>query len=362
MNQDVKQDWRSVLIDINTTVLSAINQMTIGASRILLVVDQEMHLLGVITDGDIRRHLLKQASLEATVEQVMRKNPVTAYLSENKDQLLQKMHNMGILQLPIMDEENHVVGLETLESLLAKKSRENWVIFMAGGLGKRLHPLTIDCPKPLLKVGNKPILEISLENFIQCGFKNFYISVNYKAEMIRNYFGSGEKWGVQINYIEENTALGTAGSLSLLPAIPSQPFFVINADILTNINFGHIIDFHHEQKSKPYATLCIRLHQNTIPFGVVQINELDHRLLKIEEKPTKDYFVNAGIYILDPRSLQHLIFNAYCDMPTFLMQLTKENLPVGTFPIREYWLDIGHHDNLTQASSDYLEVFSNLLI
>src|SRR3990167_3720601 len=357
MNKDVKQSWRNVLTPVNATVLSAINQMSTGAWRILLVVNDEMQLLGVITDGDIRRHLLKQASLEAPVEQIMNKRPVTASIAVSQDQLLMKMHSLGIMHLPIVDEDNHVVGLETFDSIFAKKSRENWVVFMAGGMGKRLHPLTVDCPKPLLKLGDKPIAEILLENFFQCGFKNFYFSVNYKADMIRHYFGSGDRWGVHIQYIEEDAALGTAGSLSLLPTIPDQPFFVVNADILTNINFAHVLDYHQEQNNKAYATLCVKLYQNTIPFGVVHINENDHRLIRIEEKPKENYFVNAGIYILDPKSLEYLSFNSYCDMPHLLTNLTSKNLHVATFPIREYWLDIGHHDNLVTAARDYLEVF-----
>lgn len=358
MNKEVKSHWRNAIIDVKESVLTAINQMNNGGSRILLVVNAGLNLLGVITDGDIRRHLLKQISLDVTVDQVMNKNPVTASITENQDQLLMKMHSHGILQLPIVDENNRVVNLETFDTLFAKKSRENWVIFMAGGLGKRLHPLTLDCPKPLLKIGDKPIAEILLEHFIQCGFKNFYFSVNYKAEMIQQYFGSGARWGVQIEYIKENDALGTAGSLSLLPTRPDQPFFVVNSDILTNINFGHILDFHQEQEKRAQATLCVRLHQNTIPFGVVNINENDHRLISIDEKPKKNYFVNAGIYILEPSALDHLSFNTYCDMPNFLVHLVQQNLRVDTFPIREYWLDIGHHDNLMKAASDYLEVFS----
>src|SRR3990167_6000424 len=354
---DLEKHWKKTLISADTTILSAINQMTIAALRILLVVDSEMHLLGVITDGDIRRHLLKQASLEVTVANIMRKNPVTAFISENKEQLLMKLHATGILHIPIVDENNHVVGLETFDSIYSKNSRENWVIFMAGGVGKRLQPLTVDCPKPLLKVGGKPISEILLENFIQCGFKNFCFSVNYKADMIRGYYGSGDRWGVNIHYIEEDDALGTAGSLSLLAKIPDRPFFVVNADVLTNINFGHILDFHQEHKSSIGATLCIRLHQHVIPFGVTQIDELNHCLISMEEKPKKNYFVNAGIYVLEPRSLEYLSYNSYCDMPNLLKKLMEKNITVATFPISEYWLDIGHHDNLMQAAIDYVEVF-----
>lgn len=357
MTKDI-QHWKSTLIAINTSVLTAMKRMDENALRVLLVVDDAQRLLGIVTDGDFRRYLLKQASLEESIEKVMNKNPVTASFSESQDQLLMKMQSLKILHVPIVDEDKRVINLETLESVFAKNHRDNWVIFMAGGMGKRLHPLTVDCPKPLLKVGDKPISEILLENFIKCGFKNFYFSVNYKADMIRSYYGSGARWGVNIQYIEENDALGTAGSLSLLPSLPDKSFFVINADILTNINFGHILDFHQENNTLNHATLCVRQHQNTIPFGLVHIDKQSHKLIDIEEKPTKTYFVNAGIYILEPSTLQHLSFNSYCDMPNFLTRLVKQELNVTTFPIREYWLDIGHHENLVRAATDYLEVFS----
>ncbi len=358
MGKDSKFNWQAVLTSINTNVLTAIKRMDTYGLRVLLVVDDDRHLLGIITDGDVRRYLLKQASLEASIESVMNKNPITASISESQDQLLMRMRSLGILHLPIVDEERRVIGMETFNSIYDKNTRDNWVVFMAGGMGKRLHPLTIDCPKPLLKIGDKPIIEILLENFTKCGFRNFYFSVNYKADMIRDYFGSGARWGVQIQYIEENDVLGTAGSLSLLPSVPEKPFFVVNSDILTNINFGHLLDYHQEQKIKTNATLCVMEHQHTVPFGVVSINDVDHKLISIEEKPTTNYFVNAGIYILEPDVLQHLSFNLYCDMPNFLMSLVRQGLSVSTFPIREYWLDIGHHDNLLRAATDYLEVFS----
>lgn len=358
MIKDVKAHWKNVLINIDSNILSAIKKLDVEALRVLLVIDDLQRLLGIITDGDIRRYLLKQGNLEESVEKVMNKNPITASLSENQDQLLMKMHSLGILHLPIVDDKKRVVGLETFDSLFVKNTRDNLVVFMAGGAGKRLHPLTADCPKPLLKIGDKPISEILLDNFIKSGFKKFYFSVNYKSNMIRDYYGSGARWGVTIEYIEENAALGTAGSLSLLPIVPDKPFFVINADILTNINFGHVLDFHQEHAPKAQATICVRQYQNTIPFGVVNITENDHQLIDIEEKPTKNYFVNAGIYILEPKNLEHLAFNTYCDMPNFLTQLVKKGLSITTFPIREYWLDIGHHDNLVRAASDYIEIFS----
>lgn len=359
MRKDIKNNWRNVVISKEKSILSAIRHMDEEGLRVLLIIDNLERLCGIITDGDIRRYILKNGSLENNVEHIMNKNPVTAFAEETRDQLLAKMNSSGILHLPIIDNNNRLVGLETLDSIYTGKNRDNMVVFMAGGIGKRLHPLTVNCPKPLLKVGDKPISEILLEVFIKSGFKNFYFSVNYKSDMIREYYGSGKKWGIEIDYIEENNMLGTVGSLSLLSSLPDKPFFVVNADILTNVDFGHILDYHLSQDKKSYATICVRQHQISIPFGVVHINEDDHSLFKIEEKPIQNYFVSTGVYILEPDILKHLSYNSFCDMPQFLTHLVEKGLHISTFPIREYWLDIGHHDNLFQAATDYTELFSS---
>ncbi|OGT44924.1 MAG: alcohol dehydrogenase [Gammaproteobacteria bacterium RIFCSPHIGHO2_12_FULL_38_11] len=353
-----KDSWHRVLIRPDYSVISAIETINKEALGVLLVVDDNNVLLGVITDGDIRRHLLRQGNLEAPVSTIMNKNPKIAYENQTREQLLIKMQNLIILHLPIVDDNHRVVGLETLNHLSAKKQLHNPVIFMAGGLGTRLHPLTLDFPKPLVKVGNKPILEILLENFINQGFVHFYFSVNYKADMIQHYFGSGERWGVDIQYLYENQALGTVGSLNLLPSIPQLPFFVVNADIMTNLNFEQILEFHTQNSYQPVATICVRQYQNTIPYGVVQIDQHQHNLLGIHEKPTQSYFVNAGIYILNPTVLSHLPQkNTFYDMPSLLLELVKNNQFVATFPIQEYWLDVGSHANLSQAMIDYEKVF-----
>lgn len=357
-----KDSWKRVLVSPNVTVIFAIEKITKEALRVLLVINENGALLGVITDGDIRRHILKRGSLDVAVTEVMRKNPITALETECKDQLLVKMQNLNILHLPIIDSDNIVIGLETLNSLTAKTTHTNWIVFMAGGLGTRLHPLTLDSPKPLMKIGNKPILEILLENFISKGFVNFYFSVNYKANMIQDYFSDGKKWGVAIHYIHEDRRLGTVGSLNLLPAKPNEPFFVVNADIMTNLEFDKILEFHQYHIHNPIATVCVRQYENTIPYGVVNINPHDHCLLNIEEKPTHTYFVNAGIYILHPDVLYYFPDTAvHYDMPSLLSELVKKNKIVATFPIREYWLDVGSHANLSQAVDDYQKVFFNAM-
>lgn len=353
-----KDAWQRVLISPQYSVISSIEKIGKEALRVLLVVDENQHLLGVVTDGDIRRHLLRHGSLDAPVFDIMNKNPKTAYLTTNKEQLLMKMQNLNILHLPIVNSENKVVGLETFNSLTTKTKRDNWVIFMAGGLGTRLHPLTLDYPKPLVKIGNKPILEILLENFVKNGFRHFYFSVNYKAYLIQEYFGDGDKWGITIRYLEENTALGTAGCLNLLPEKPFQPFFVMNADILTNLNFDQMLEFHMHDANQSIATICVRHYKNTIPYGVVNIDNRYHNLISIEEKPTHSYFVNAGIYILNPEALNYFpAHSTRYDMTTLLLTLARKKKFIATFPIQEYWLDVGCHENLSQAASDYQKVF-----
>ena len=201
-----------------------------------------------------------------------------------------------VRHLPIIDESGCLVGLETFEDLLAPTEKNNFVVLMAGGLGERLRPLTETCPKPMLKIGDKPILENILTNFIEYGFRRFFISVNHLAEVVKRYFGTGSDWGVEIHYLQEKHRLGTAGALSLLPQNPSEPIFVMNGDLLTKVNFSQLLDFHFEQKAN--ATMCVREYDFQVPYGVVKIDR--HTITAIEEKPVQRLFVNAGIYILEP--------------------------------------------------------------
>ncbi len=352
-----RKNWQKIFVHSHDKIFSAIEKINYEALGIVLVVDQNKKLLGVVTDGDIRRHLLKHGSLDAPVSLIMNDNPKVALPHESKNQLLSKMQQFNILHLPIVNTENQVISLETLHHLTATQKRDNWVVIMAGGLGSRLHPLTLDTPKPLLKIGGKPILEILLENLVRSGFHQFYFSVNYKAHMIQDYFGCGEKWGVTIRYLFEQEVLGTAGSLRLLPEKPSEPFFVVNADIMTDLDFSKMLEFHAHHPQNPIATLCVRQYQNMIPYGVAHIDELHHCLLYIEEKPINLYFVSAGIYILQPATLDFFAHDAkHIDMPNLLHTFVSQKKCVATFPIQEYWLDVGSHDNLFRAASDYKNI------
>ncbi|MBF0461613.1 MAG: NTP transferase domain-containing protein, partial [Magnetococcales bacterium] len=231
--------------------------------------------------------------------------------------------------------------------------KDNWVVLMAGGLGSRLGPLTEACPKPLLRVGPKPILEVILESFLEYGFKRFYVSVNYKKQMIQSHFGDGSAWGAEIRYLEEKERMGTAGSLSLLPERPAQPFFVMNGDLLTRIHFQHILDFHTKHQAQ--ATLCVRRVEQTIPFGVVEMEQ--HRLVRIEEKPTHHYFVNAGIYVLEPTLLTLIPDQQYLDMPDLFRRAMAQGHATAAFPFLDYWVDIGQMGDYDRARQEYAQVF-----
>ena len=251
------RNWKDIVISPQTPLKMAIHMMDKGALRILLVTDSENTLLGTVTDGDIRRALLASLDLQTPITQVMHKNPSVAFNTWSATRMRKLMQQKSLLHLPVVDESGQLLRLETLEKLLYPEARKNSVLLMAGGLGTRLRPLTENCPKPLLKVGGKPILEIILENFINSGFNHFYISVCYLAEMIKSYFGDGSQWGVKIDYINEEKPLGTGGVLGLLPHQDiSSPLIMMNGDLLTNIDFGNLLDFHTEHQD--LATLGVR--------------------------------------------------------------------------------------------------------
>ncbi|CAH0117997.1 UTP--glucose-1-phosphate uridylyltransferase [Paenibacillus sp. CECT 9249] len=346
-------DWRSIAVLPDHTILHTMEAIDRGTMQIALVTDSDKRLLGTVTDGDIRRGILKGKSLDAPVTEIMNNKPIIGFVGEDQDKLMQKMRFAGIRQIPVVDQEGRVIYLETLKEISKVKRRDNWVVLMAGGLGSRLRPLTEKCPKPLLEVGGKPLLETIIENFKIYGFYKFFISVNYKAEMIEKYFGSGIKHGVEIKYIRENKRLGTAGALSLLPQNPSDPLIVMNGDLLTKVNFTHMLDFHHQQRG--VATMCLRDYEFQVPYGVIDVDR--SRLIGISEKPVFRHFVNAGIYVLNPEVLTFIPKNSYYDMTTLFETLINNHFVTSAFPIREYWMDIGRIDDFEQANNEFYEVF-----
>lgn len=341
-------NWEKVLINPELAVVDAIKVIDAGSLQIVLVADEAKKLLGTVTDGDIRRGILRGIALTEPVSEVMRKDPVTAHINDDQEAILSTMRSRQIHQIPVVDDTGILHGLEILDALIQKEERENWVVIMAGGLGSRLMPLTNDRPKPLIKVGDKPVLENILENFTQYGFKNFYFAVNYKGEMIEDHFGDGSRWGVHIEYVREEQRLGTAGALALLEDRPHKTFIVMNGDILTKVNYRHLLDYHREQGCS--ATMCIREYDLQVPYGVIKIE--DNKLETIEEKPVHRFFVNAGIYVMEPEVLDVIERDDALDMPALFTRMKTKGLTTAVFPIREYWIDIGRIDDLERAQGD----------
>lgn len=347
------KDWRKTLVYRETSILEALRLIDEEALQIALVVDCEQRLQGTVTDGDVRRGLLKGLSLQDSVEKIMHSSPITVLSGTSHDDILELMQNSELNQLPILDEKGQVIGLETRLSLRKKAEKKNKVILMAGGLGMRLRPLTENCPKPLLKVGDKPILETILDSFIEHGYKDFMISVNYKAHMVEEYFGNGGKWGCSISYIREQESLGTAGALSLIEEPIIEPFFVMNGDLLTKINFSQLAGFHEDMNAD--ATMCVRTYQFQVPYGVVEIE--NNHIFSITEKPVQQFFMNGGVYMFNPQVLNLLKRGKYMDMPDFFSMLINGAYNTIAFPIREYWLDIGQMSDFSRANQEFAEVF-----
>ena len=348
------RNWKKVILNSKDTMLDAIQVLNKEALRIIMVVDKYKKLIGTVTDGDIRRALINHKGMETKLAEIMNKNPITVSSDTSNQKILLIMKEKDILQIPLIDGERNIMGLKTVQNTFEPKKHDNIVFLMAGGLGTRLQPLTNDVPKPLLKVGKSPILEIILEQLINSGFHNFVISTHYKAQMLKDHFGDGSKWSVKINYVYEEHPLGTAGSLGLLPKGESGlPILIMNGDLLTKVDFTSLLEYHN--KKPGVATMCVREYDLSVPYGVVK--SIEQTLLSIEEKPVHKFFVNAGIYMLNQSLLKGLNGDSHIDMTTLLEDQVKKGLEVNVFPLHEYWLDIGQIEQFEQANRESKSVF-----
>jgi dTDP-glucose pyrophosphorylase len=347
------KDWRATLIEPQDTILTALAAIDRGAMQIVLVVDRERHLLGVVTDGDIRKHILHGGSLDLPVAPLMNTRPVVAKSAEPRSELLARMRDRTIHQLPLVDEEQRVIGLVTLDDLLVARIQPNLVVLMAGGAGSRLRPLTSDTPKPMLKVGERPILETIVLQFKDYGFQRFVIAMHYLGDQIADYFGDGSRFGAEITYLRETEPLGTAGALSLLADRPTEPFFLMNGDLLTKLNFASLMAFH--QSSGAPVTMCVREHALTIPYGVTEI--CGDRLERVVEKPTIRHLVNAGIYACNPDVIDLVPSDRASTMIDVMQLLIAQGTRPSVFPIHEYWVDVGQYGDFVRAGAEYDQVF-----
>ena len=347
------KSWEQALVGPDTTLREALETIDRVGCQMALVVDADRCLLGTLSDGDARRGLLRGLALADLVSDAMHKTPTCAKVGESRHAILSTMRRLGLHQMPLLDAQGRVQGLEIVDDYFATPVRDNWVVIMAGGLGSRLQELTRDVPKPMLKVGSRPLLETIVRGYADQGFRRFYFAVNYKADQIETHFGDGAALGVEIRYLREERRLGTAGPLSLLPEAPGAPIFVTNADLLTKEDFGYMVD-HHAQAGAD-ATMAVRDYEMQVPFGVVR--ERDGLIEAIEEKPIQRFVVSAGMYVLSPRALAHVPRDTQFDMPALFEALVRAGMRTRCHPIDGYWLDIGRVTDYEKAQSDFDEVF-----
>lgn len=336
---------KEITILPNTSIQEAIKLIDKGEMQIALVSDKSNHLLGTITDGDIRRSLIHGATLEESIDNVMNKNPIIAKKNSTKQELVSIMQSNKIHQIPIVDDDNSILDLLILDELIMSKLRQNTIVIMCGGKGKRLGKYTENCPKPMLDIRGKPMLEHIIERAKENGFKNFILAINHLGNMIEDYFKNGSDWKISIEYLRETEPLGTAGALSLIKDIPSEPIVVVNGDVMSNINFGEMIDYHEERQA--FATMAVRQHEVQNPFG--EVKTMEGKIVGFEEKPIYASYINAGIYIIEPTSLKLLKKNKLCDMPNFFMQIKNNSENVIVYPMNESWLDLGSPNDLLWA-------------
>lgn len=339
--------WREALLNPHVSIKKAITKLNDTGLQIILVVDTNDTLIGTLTDGDIRRGLLKGLTLDDAIGATMRSNSLVATPEIGRDVVLQLMQANRLRQLPIVDSNHKIMGLHLWDEI-SVPSFPNTIVIMAGGLGTRLRPHTESCPKPMLPVAGKPMLEHIIVRAKTEGFSRFIIAVQYLGHIIEDYFGCGENFDVSIEYLREKEPLGTAGALSLLNPHPKQPIIVTNGDVLSDVRFGELLSFHNRHEA--VATMAVRLHEWHHPFGVVETRGAD--IVGFEEKPVARSHINAGIYALSPEVLSSMTMNRHCDMPTLFKQLQGEGKRTVAYPMHEPWLDVGRPDDLNRANTE----------
>jgi dTDP-glucose pyrophosphorylase/CBS domain-containing protein len=347
------RDPTGFLISPTASIRETMALLDVGAKGIVLLADEQQRLLATVTDGDIRRAILAGLSLDAPVTQIIdrkpadRRVPLTMPAGSAEEELLAVMQSRGIRHLPVVDEDGRVVDLALREDLEPLADMPVAAVIMAGGFGTRLRPLTDNIPKPMLPIGGTPLLERTVDRLRQCGIRNVNFTTHYLPEVIEKHFGDGSGFGVNINYVPEDRPLGTAGALSLLPET-AEPLLVMNGDILTSVDFQELLQFHQDHAAA--MTVCVRQYEFTVPYGVIQA---EHGMVRgLREKPKLDFLVNAGIYLLEPVVRNYIPAGRRFDMTDLIDQLLEHGLRVASFPVVEYWLDIGQIEDFQRAQQD----------
>lgn len=340
------QIWEKTLVPLESKIKDAVISLEQSGAQIIIVVTDKNKLAGILTDGDIRRSYLKGYTLQCNIKKIINRDPIVVDSSSTKEEVFSLMEANAINHIPIVNSKGCVVGLHSLNNIIfEKKEYDNTFVIMAGGKGLRLRPFTENCPKPMIEIAGKPILEHIILKAKKDGFKNFVITTHYLGHLIKNYFGDGQKLNVNIKYLHENIPLGTAGCLSLMENKTKSPILITNGDVLTDVSYRHMLKFHIDQNA--FATMAVRHHEIKCQFGIVKTEGIE--LKSFEEKPIYRSQINAGIYVTNPNIINYLNKNSYCDMPSLFEKAINDDEKVIVYPTHEAWIDIGQPEQLKIA-------------
>jgi len=332
-------------VSLNDRLIDAMRSLERSSLEIALIMDDSGRLIGTMTDGDIRRALLKGATIEAPLAPYIQRHFVSVRPETARADVLELMQARSLNQIPILEQDGKLGGLHLLREMIGSIEQPNWAVIMAGGKGTRLRPFTDDLPKPMLPVAGRPILERLVLHLVGHGIRRIFLSINYLGHVIENHFGDGQKFGCQIEYLRESHPLGTGGPLSLLPGMPSHPLIVLNGDLVTMVNFGAMIEFH--DRGRHAATLGVREYSHVVPFGCLELK--DARIVRFEEKPILTRLINTGLYVLDPVLITRVPREQEFPITNLFEECILRGDSLGAYEIEDDWIDVGQREQLQLA-------------
>lgn len=341
-----------LIVTPDVSIFKAMEALDAGAKGLVLICEGPI-LKGIATDGDFRRALLRHVKTDSPVSEIMVRSPQVGKAGITADEAIAKLRSLKVNHLPLLDGEGKLVDLAVLSDLVREKKNPRMAVIMAGGLGMRLRPLTENVPKPMLRVAGKPVLEWIIRGLMEHGINRVFISLRHHSEIVTDYFGNGEKMGLEINYLIEDEPRDTAGGLSMLDPLPTEPFLVMNGDILTTLNYSNL--YTHHVESAAAMTVTLHRYELQVPYGVVNLS--GDLMVGLDEKPSFWFHVNAGIYVISPEVIKEIPAKGRFSMTDLIRYLIEKNMKVEGFPLMEYWLDIGRHPDYEKAKLEAPNLF-----
>jgi len=359
----VSKKCKKILVKPDLSLKAALKIMDISALQVLIVVDERDRILGIVTDGDMRRAIINDLDIETPIRNIMNKNPIVISCNGNKEDVLRLMSKHEIRHVPVIDENNKITNIFLWKDFLKNGEvvcniKNIPIIIMAGGKGKRLDPFTKILPKPLIPIGDKPVIEVIMDNFKKYGFNKFIIALNYKAEMIKMYFAENPN-NYQIEYIQENNFLGTIGALSLIKDQLDCTFIVSNCDVVIDANYEHLLNYHKENNNQ--ITVLGVGRNVSIPYGILKMKNKCADFEKIIEKPDYHFIINSGVYVLEPEVTNLISRNQSVDMPDLLMLAKEKKFKIEVYAVNCSWFDIGEWGTYKKAIENLGSVDSNFI-